>query len=155
MSATILDRLRDEVEGGDPWLPHTEPEHPNPLVGEFVAWTEGTTKDGTKACAVAQVLEQGTGKLWSVWTWHAALRAQLTGNKDKPVPVEQRPARPGCFVAIRWTGKRVRQDGDGETHGYRTAISEPDQAAIDTEPDDDDPTRQGESDPFDEFPEGF
>lgn len=126
MSNAILDKLRDEVEGGDPWMPHSDSSHPNPLVGELVAWTEGTTKDGTRACAVAQVLEEGTGKLWSVWTWHASLRAQLTGDKDNPVPEPDRPLQPGCFVAIRWTGKRPRQDGDGEAHGYRTAVSRPD-----------------------------
>lgn len=126
MSNPILEQLRDDVERGDAWTPHSDPSQPNPLVGEALGWSEGKTKDGTRGCAVLEVLADG--KVWSLWTWHAALRAQLTGSKDSLVPVEERPVQMGTFVAVRYLGKFPRQDGDGETHRYRTALSKADAA---------------------------
>ncbi len=118
---SILDQLRDEVERGDSWVPYSDPTHPNPLVGTVVAWDTGSSKDGTK-CEICTVRDTDD-KVWSVWTWHSYLRIQLLGDKDNVVPVEERPAQAGCFVAIRHLGKFPRQDGDGEVHRYRTAIS--------------------------------
>lgn len=139
MSSNILEQLRDEVERGDSWVPNDNPEHPNPLVGEAVEWNTGTTKDKTRECEVL-VVKEVDGKTWSVWTWHAGLRAQLTGDKDIFLPVERRPVQAGYFVAIRYIGKFPRDDGDGEVHRYKTAIGRPDgtsasaEAATDDEP---------------------
>lgn len=118
----ILDRLRDEVERGDSWMPSEHPEHPNPLAGEVVAWDTGKSKDGTQECEICLVRD-ADGKTWSVWTWHTYLKIQLIGDKEGRSAREERPAQAGCFIAIRWTGKGQRQDGDGEVHRYKTAIS--------------------------------
>jgi len=120
----ILDKLRDTVDRGDSWRPHDDPEHPNPLAGVALEWSSGRTKDGTRECDIL-VVRDDEDKVWSVWTWHAALRAQIVGDKDNAVPVERRPVQAGDFLAIRWIGKFPRQDGDGETHRYRTAIERP------------------------------
>lgn len=124
----ILDRLRDEVERGDSWMPSEHDDHPNPLTGEVVGWDTGKSKDGTQECEILLVRDT-RGKTWAVWTWHTYLRIQLIGDKGGVHPVEERPAQPGNFIAIRWVGKGPRQDGDGEVHRYKTAIE-----ATDTEP---------------------
>lgn len=146
MANHILDALRDEVERGDSWVPHDNPAHPNPLVGEAVEWNTGSSKDKTRDCEIL-VVKDVDDKFWSVWTWHAGLRAQLTGDKDAFVPIEMRPVQAGYFVAVRYIGRFPRENGDGDVHRYKTAIGKPNGTSASIEATSDDaPMKEVEGD---------
>ena len=129
MTFSIKESLSGEFERGKPWNPRKSSDGPNPLYGEPVKWTRGTTAQGD---ADFLTVRDDEGELWSILVGTYKLRKQLLEGEISEWDESRNayavtdtigPVQPGELVAIEYRGEREFTNNEGRrvtSPDYRT-----------------------------------
>lgn len=63
-----LAALADDIDYGTSWIPHKEPDHPNPLLGTVEGYHPATVGDTGETVIVCDIVDRD-GNRWGVWLY--------------------------------------------------------------------------------------
>jgi hypothetical protein len=139
---SIKDNLADEFERGKPWNPRKNPDDPNPLYGEAIKWSCGTTAHGE---ADFLSVRDDDGTLWSILVGTYRLRKDLLEGEVSEWDEERNayavvdvigPVQASELLAIEYKGEREFTNKEGRrvtSPDYRTLRKQPAATTSDTE----------------------
>ena len=106
-----IGRMRERMYDDDGSFPDMwDPQPDQMLVGEVLGYTDTETKYGP--CQIAQIEEDGTGDVFSVFLSRSVLKNEF----------ERQAPRVGDVVGIKYFGKRPTRDGKSEFHLYKVRV---------------------------------
>lgn len=139
----IKDTLAGEFERGKPWNPRKNPDDPNPLYGEVVKWSRGTTAHGE---ADFLPVRDDEDELWSILVGTFKLRKDLLEgeicewdeSRDTYAVIDTiGPVQPGELLAIQFRGEREFTNNEGRrvtNPDYRTLRKRSEAATTSAQP---------------------
>lgn len=135
---SVKESLAGEFERGKPWNPRRNDSDPNPLYGQAVKWSRGTTAHGD---ADFLTLRDDDGEMWSILVGTYKLRKQLLEGEISEWDDERKAyvvrdtigqVAPGELIAIEYRGEREFTNSEGRrvtSPDYRTLRKSNGQAA--------------------------